>query len=443
MPTPPSASPALSLGRTALLDTRHHRPPGSGDFWLQQLRKGHEELVASWEIRTSLSDAEAKQWATIAAAHQREPKVWVCFFHDGTISATPDPKTGAPGCSDWSFELIRILSLLVAHRAELVYTADDAFNPLLDEEYSGYVWPSPGPGMFAEMLKKIMYPLGRDKVHCCGKGGNEGRRYMLERAIEMLRAQGHDGDRSKIMIVGDRFDTDIRGGRSVAIKTCLVESGCHTSELQHYYPADQAHFVAPNLRAMLPEPEESPHGLLPHFVDRRLMLRAWMLSQGNMIYFNNTNSQVPESLRRLLREYYDFVTNMGQGVSSPLRRISVSAVVEVPLPGFCLAHSPPAHTPVRGSAQALEVLGIVMEPEAVRARLQARGFSEPINFDAFSSIVAEALKETGIESSLCVSPARSLRMVRRRKSARDSGRHTRAKTLPIEELARAARSFRT
>ncbi|EOD33940.1 hypothetical protein EMIHUDRAFT_229032 [Emiliania huxleyi CCMP1516] len=138
---------------------------GGGDFWLGELRKGHEELVASWEIRTSLSDAEAKQWATIAAAHQRESKVWVCFFHDGTISAMRDPKTGTPGCSDWSFELIRILSLLVAHRAELVYTADDAFNPLLDDEYSGYVWPSPGPGMFAEMLKKIMYPLGRDKVH--------------------------------------------------------------------------------------------------------------------------------------------------------------------------------------------------------------------------------------------------------------------------------------
>ena len=120
---------------------------GGGDFWLEELRKGHEELVASWEIRTSLSDAEAKQWATIAAAHQRESKVWVCFFHDGTISAMRDPKTGTPGCSDWSFELIRILSLLVAHRAELVYTADDAFNPLLDDEYSGYVWPAPGPGV--------------------------------------------------------------------------------------------------------------------------------------------------------------------------------------------------------------------------------------------------------------------------------------------------------
>ena len=253
--------------------------------------------------------------------------------------------------------------------------------------------------MFAEMLKKIMYPLGRDKVHCLGKGGNEGRRYMLERAIEMLRAQGHDGDRSKIMIIGDRFDTDIRGGRSVGIKTCLVESGCHTSQLQQFYPADTAHFVAPgapssnfaltrrpparppssfwacddrhphgqaactaatliptaaatDLRAILPEPEDSQHGLLPHFVDKRLMLRAWMLSQGNMIYANNTNGQVPESLRRLLREYFDFVTNLGGllGSHNPMRTVATATVVEAPL---SFPHSP--HCPCAPAPRALSV----------------------------------------------------------------------------------------
>ena len=49
-----------------------------------------------------------------------------------------------------------------------------------------------------------------------------------------------------------------------------------------------------------------------------------------------------------------------------------------------------------------------MEPEAVRARLQARGFSEPLSFDAFSSVVYEALSEIGLDSSnsLSVSPTR-------------------------------------
>eukprot|EP00966_Prymnesium_polylepis_P216760 5017861-Prymnesium_polylepis.1 len=55
--------------------------------------------------------------------------------------------------------------------------------------------------MFAEMLKKIMYPEGRHSFSCAGKGGNVGRTFMMEAAIEMLRAQGHCGDRSKIMMV--------------------------------------------------------------------------------------------------------------------------------------------------------------------------------------------------------------------------------------------------
>jgi len=133
---------------------------------------------------------------------------------------------------------------------------------------------------------------------------------------------------------------------------------------------------------------------------------------------------VPESLRRLLREYFDFVTNLGGllGSHNPMRTVATATVVE-----------------------ALEVLGIVMEPEAVRARLQARGFSEPLSFDAFSSVVYEALSEIGLDSSnsLSVSPTRSLLMARCRRSARDSFRNsrTRAKTLPIEELARNAGSW--
>jgi len=158
---------------------------GGGDFWLGELRKGHEELVASWEIRTSLSDAEAKQWATIAAAHQRESKVWVCFFHDGTISAMRDPKTGTPGCSDWSFELIRILSLLVAHRAELVYTADDAFNPLLDDEYSGYVLLR--ISLSLSPSRRSAYPQENTQTQTMDGGGGQGP-HLVQNARGFLRA---------------------------------------------------------------------------------------------------------------------------------------------------------------------------------------------------------------------------------------------------------------
>ena len=43
----------------------------------------------------------------------------------------------------------------------------------------------------------------------------------------------HPGERSAIMMVGDRFDTDVRAGISADFKTCLVLSGCHSLEYQH------------------------------------------------------------------------------------------------------------------------------------------------------------------------------------------------------------------
>ena len=37
---------------------------------------------------------------------------------------------------------------------------------------------------------------------------------MIHHAVDMLKKQGHSGIPEKIMIVGDRYDTDIAGGVS-------------------------------------------------------------------------------------------------------------------------------------------------------------------------------------------------------------------------------------
>ena len=141
---------------------------------------------------------------------------------------------------------------MLSHGAEFVYTADDAFNPSIDRDFHGYVFPMPGPGMFAELVKKIMYPHGRDKVHCLGKGGNRGVTYMMEKAISMLEQQGHSGERSRIMMVGDRFDTDVRGGLSVGIQTCLVLTGCHSMGYEMFYRADPTSFFANSVGELPP-----------------------------------------------------------------------------------------------------------------------------------------------------------------------------------------------
>ena len=182
---------------------------GGSGAWLEDLRTrggaAGGALVATWDLRTRLDEEEAKVWAARAALSQGH--VWVCFFHDGGLAGSViDEPSGRPGFADWSFEVIKYAGFLLAHGAHLVYTADDAFNPSFDAAHPGLVFPEPGPGMFATMMHKLMYP--RRSSDCCGKGGSAGHEFMMERARQMLIAQGHSGDPHRIMMVGDRFDTD-------------------------------------------------------------------------------------------------------------------------------------------------------------------------------------------------------------------------------------------
>ena len=43
--------------------------------------------------------------------------------------------------------------------------------------------------MFCAMFRKLLHPLGGDRLHICGKGGDEGDKYMLSHALEMLAEQ--------------------------------------------------------------------------------------------------------------------------------------------------------------------------------------------------------------------------------------------------------------
>eukprot|EP00746_Dinoflagellata_sp_MGD_P114361 gnl/MRDRNA2_/MRDRNA2_508681_c0_seq1.p1 gnl/MRDRNA2_/MRDRNA2_508681_c0~~gnl/MRDRNA2_/MRDRNA2_508681_c0_seq1.p1 ORF type:complete len:116 (+),score=26.18 gnl/MRDRNA2_/MRDRNA2_508681_c0_seq1:31-348(+) len=89
-----------------------------------------------------------------------------------------------------------------------------------------------------------MYPKNMDAFVCPGKGGSHGAEFMLGFAVEMLKQQGHSGDLSKIAMVGDRFDTDMKGAISAGIKGILVESGAHKGSQQQFYPEYPATWVA-------------------------------------------------------------------------------------------------------------------------------------------------------------------------------------------------------
>ena len=184
-------------------------PGGIEDsFWMQLLREQAFELSSSWDVRTYLSEGEAKEWAAAAAAdctlanddgrlssdEAHRCGVFVVLFSDGSISSCTDPNTGEAGFADWSFDVIKKASYMLSHGAELIVTAEDAFNPSLDPDYPQSVFPLPGPGMFASMFRKLMYPRGEGKLRVCGKGGAEGDEFMIGHALQMLRQQGHNGD---------------------------------------------------------------------------------------------------------------------------------------------------------------------------------------------------------------------------------------------------------
>jgi len=155
------------------------------------------------------------------------PKVAVVFFHDGRIAS-----------DRWSYELIHAMTILLTFGAEFIYTATDPVNPSIDARYPGEVFPMPGPGMFVKMLEQSMPPLSSARCFCCGKGGNVGREFMIDRAVHMLQEQGHSGERDSIMVVGDRFDTDVRAAVLAGIKSCLLDTGAHTREMSDAFPTD-------------------------------------------------------------------------------------------------------------------------------------------------------------------------------------------------------------
>jgi len=289
--------------------------------------KGYTNRFASWEIKTALSLEEAQNWGVEAmsekdAAGGKGIPTYVVMFVDGTIAATDpleghklqqdpipakcgknskgqiikiekEPKTAACYESDWSFNLFTKVSAILGpgthdSGATLIYTADDPYNPTR-VPVAGFkekqTFPLPGPGMFANIFRKMMYPNWH-RIWCAGKGGSKQNgeikggsdtrtdeaqiTHMYGNALKRLAKQkfGHYKNLNEtmhyairdpetniaenIVMIGDRFDTDIAGGKSAKLKTILVTSGTHQETNQKDYPNTQATWYAPNLGELAP-----------------------------------------------------------------------------------------------------------------------------------------------------------------------------------------------
>ena len=156
---------------------------------MKLLRDQASDLVSTWCIRTHLTTAMAAN-----GQQRRQRPAGLCRALLRWVDLVGlDPTTGS-FFADWSYDVIKKSSFVLSHGASLIATAEDAFNP------SARQFPL-GPGMFVP-CSVLLHPLGEDRLHICGKGGAKGPIHV-EHAIGMLQAQGFEGERSRILIVGD------------------------------------------------------------------------------------------------------------------------------------------------------------------------------------------------------------------------------------------------
>lgn len=117
--------------------------------------------------------------------------------------------------------------------------------------------------MFVNMLRPVMGTAtarhdgakivsDMEQFLCCGKGGSIGDVFMMQRALEMLKSLGHDGNYSNVCMIGDRYGTDIRAATHVGLRSCLVLSGCETLLDRVRYPTDRASYWAESVAYMYP-----------------------------------------------------------------------------------------------------------------------------------------------------------------------------------------------
>lgn len=104
----------------------------------------------------------------------------------------------------------------------------------------------PGPGVFVLSVLNLMgWSATYHKLRTFGKGNDSS---IGLAALKMIKAQGYRGLKQRIMIIGDRLDTDIRFGNANCMASCLVETGCHKYDDVAKFPEDHVFLVARSIR---------------------------------------------------------------------------------------------------------------------------------------------------------------------------------------------------
>jgi hypothetical protein len=176
-------------------------------------------------------------------------------------------------------------------------------------------------------------------------------------------------------MVGDRFDTDIRGGCMVGITTCLVETGAHAFTVQGDYPQDVPTFVARSIGAMHGLHHTTPRCELPMVL--RQPLRLWVLSNANVTTAHAVDKGMSLQLDQCLTEFYARESCAAGGFG---RDSLLKAFDEIGLEVSEQQVDRGLETMLRGSK--------VLRDEAVG----------PIPYSLFALLIRKALRSVGVET---------------------------------------------
>lgn len=250
--------------------------PGANEFMTKIQQEGTPYVVLSNTGEKNSSDVASELSFTLGLSIPKE-KVYTAREHLVLLleqksvhvrcvgrnppSHLPCLAVGAPVPEDCSAIIVAVFSdgaiddflrtaetvvQYLTRGAKLYTTSSDA--SLSYTKPDGSHGMSAGPGVFCNAVLTMMrWKKDHPRFVIAGKGGKDVT-FGLS-ALRMLKEQGFGGDERKVLVVGDRFDTDVRMGVHLRCSTCLVESGCHTlDEHAALYPSDMADMVASSVR---------------------------------------------------------------------------------------------------------------------------------------------------------------------------------------------------
>ena len=168
-------------------------------------------LVYPTEYASDLAHATALDPSAVEPHAVPEGTRWcVCLFFDGFLAEY--------------YEVLAAVINLVSMGAELWVTSRDDFLVRGTPERP---WLKPGPGAF---VASILTMIPHATIHSFGK---EERDFDIGNVVAELQTQGFRGRVDDIVVIGDKYDTDVRFGVNNGVKTMLVESGCDRARSLH------------------------------------------------------------------------------------------------------------------------------------------------------------------------------------------------------------------